>query len=89
MKARCFSFVTMQPPITHMHTHNHACTYETLSGIRGVVPEGILWGVSGGKKTKMDVQGAWAEKKGKDNRNQLQRTDWDFRQLCQLLLCFK
>lgn len=52
MKARCFSFVTMQPPITHMHTHNHACTYETLSGIRGVVPEGILWGGEWGKKTE-------------------------------------
>lgn len=43
----------------------------------------------GKKDRKMDVQGAWAEKKGEDNRNQLQRTDWDFRQLCQLLLCLK
>lgn len=52
MKARCFSFVTMQPPIAHMHTHNHACTYETLGRIRGVVPEGILWGGEWGKKTE-------------------------------------
>lgn len=64
MKARCFSFVTMQPPITHMHTHNHACTYETLSGIRGVVPEGILWGVSGEKRQKDGC----AESMGREER---------------------